>query len=472
MTVWQRGSHAEITSAHGEHRSAQQRNKRAALRPLLWRLHFFGGLLAAPIVLSLAVTGIAYAWNPQIEQLLHRDALTAVVDGSPRPLGEQVQAAREQHPDWQLSTVTPPAPGVPDGEETTGVTLTPPRAESDRFGQPAGATTVYVDPASATVTGQIVEAQRPDEWLRNLHSSWRLGPVAEPLTELAASWVLVSVLTGLYLWWPRNRRALRRAFRFSRPGRVRWRSVHSTLGVGLLVGLLVLVGTGLTWTNYAGGWIDLARSQLNSTEPAVSTQLAGGGRSANWHHEHAGGATAPEQSPADIDRVAAAVQNAGVDGAVQLEPAQEPGQAWTATVEDNRWPITATSVAVDPATGSIVDRVEWSDYPLLAQATTLGIAFHQAQLFGLANQVGLTLLALGVIALVLAGCRTWWLRRPAGGLGAPPRAGPLLRTVPLPLLLSFAVLMVLLPVLGASFLTYLAIERSTRAMRTRATQQT
>ncbi len=466
MTVWQHGSDVDASSEE-ENRSSQRRSKRAALRPLLWRLHFFGGLLIAPIVLSLAVTGIAYAWNPQIEQLLHRDTLTAVSEGPPRPLGEQVQAARDEHPDWQLSTVTPSAPEAPDGAETTGVTLTPPQAESDRFDQVVGATTVYVDPASATVTGQIVESERPDEWLRNLHSSWRLGSMAEPLTELAASWLLVSLLTGLYLWWPRNRRALRRAFRFSRPGRVRWRSIHSTLGVGLLGGLLVLVATGLTWTNYAGGWIDLARSQLNSAEPSVSTQLAGDGAGGGGHHERAPVPAQPQQSTVDINRVASAVHRAGVNGAVQLEPAQQPGRAWRATVEDNRWPITATSVAVDPSTGRIADRVEWSDYPLMAKATTLGIAFHEAKLFGVVNQIGLTLLALGVVVLVAAGYRTWWLRRPSGSLGAPPRAGPLLRTAPVPLLVGFAVLMVLLPVLGASFLVYLIIERAVRALRAR-----
>ncbi len=58
----------------------------------------------------------------------------------------------------------------------------------------------------------------------------------------------------------------------------------------------------------------------------------------------------------------------------------------------------------------------------------------------------------------------WWRRRPVGELGAPPGAGPLLRTVPVPLLIGFGLLM-LLPLLGASFLIYLAVERLTRALR-------
>lgn len=461
----------------GEMTENRAAGDRAGLRPLLWRLHFLSGFLAAPVVVSLAVTGMLFAWNLQIEAALHRDALTAVADGPARPLSEQVTAARAEHPGWEVATVTPAAPAAPSGDQTTAVTLSPPDPDTDRFGQDVGVTTVYVDPGSAAVTGQIVEANRPDEWIRNLHSNWRVGQESwlEPLSETAASWVLVSVLTGLYLFWPRNRRALARAFRFRRPGRLRARSVHTTLGVGIFAVLLLVVGTGLTWTTYAGAWIDLAKSQLQSDTPSVSTQLAGGATATGTGgHEHdssngtaSGGGPVAATDPAasSVDRVAATASAAGLTGVLALEPPDKPGQAWTASVEDSRWPIDATTVAVDPTSGQVTDRVGWGDYPLLAKATTLGIAFHQAELFGLATQIGLTVMAVALIVLILAGYRMWWLRRPAGGLGVPPRAGPLLRTVPVPLLLGFGALMVLLPTLGVSFLIYLAVERLIRAVR-------
>ncbi len=459
MTLEQ-DSRAAGTGEATENRAA---GGRPGLRPLLWRLHFLSGFLAAPVVLSLAVTGMLFAWNPQIEAALHRDALTAVSGAPDRPLAEQVRAAQATHPGYEVTAVAPAAPAADAGEQTTAVILSPPDPDTDRFGQNVGVTTVYVDPGSATVTGQIVEANRPDEWIRNLHSNWRVGQESwlEPLSETAASWVLVSVLTGLYLWWPRNRRALTRAFRFRRPGRLRARSVHTTLGLGILAALLLMVGTGLTWTTYAGGWIDIAKSQLQSDTPSVATQLAGTSAAGD-------GGTAPVATAdpaASIDRVAATASAAGLTGMLALEPPDKPDQAWTASVEDSRWPIQATTVAVDPGTGQVTDRVGWGDYPLLAKATTLGIRFHQAELFGLANQIGLTVMAVALIVLIIAGYRMWWLRRPAGGLGVPPRMGPLLRTVPVPMLLGFGALMVLLPTLGVSFLIYLAVERLTRAVR-------
>lgn len=416
---------------------------------MLWRLHFLSGFLVAPIVVSLALTGILFAWHPQLEAVIYDDALSAVAAGPAQPLAEQVTSARTARPGWELQAVIPAAEG---GQETTAVTLAPPEAGSAGFGPVEGAVIVFVDPASAQVTGQIAGTDRLDEWLRNLHSSWRLGPPAEPVTELAASWVLVSLLTGLYLWWPRSRGGWRRAFRLGRPGRPRWRSVHTWLGLGVLVALLLMVGTGLTWTRFAGTWIDLAKAQFSSQAPSASTELAS---------SNAGVAPAP-RPVASVDRIAAGARHAGLDGVVQISPPDRAGAAWTVARQDSRWPLEPTEIAVDPATGKVADRVEWPDYPLLAKATTMGIAFHQAQLFGLANQIFLTLLAVGLIVLIAAGYRMWWLRRPAGGVGAPPRAGPLLRSVPVPLLAGFGLLMVLLPMLGVSFLAYLAIERLAR----------
>ncbi len=451
--------------------------RRAGLRPLLWRLHFLSGFLIAPIVLSLAVTGILFAWNPQIEALLYRDALTAVSDGPARPLADQVRSAEEAHPGWKVTAVLPAAP---EGKATTGVTLEPPgAAPAAGFGPTEGTTTVYVDPSSARVTGEIAEAKRPGEWLRNLHSSWRLGPNAEPVTELAASWLLVSLLTGLYLWWPATRRALMKTLRpqLRRPGRARLRTLHTTLGVVVFAALLVMVGTGLTWTRFAGTWIDLTKDQFNGATPTVSTALAAGGQAEQDHAEHGSAdgsvfAAVPMTGTGRdlamrVDDVAAAAARSGVDGVVKITPAHEPGKAWKVATQDSRWPLEKTTVAVNSETRQVIDRVEWSDYPLMAKATSVGIDFHQAELFGLGNQIFLTFLAVTLIVMIVAGYRMWWLRRPAGSFGMPPQAGSLMRTAPVPLLLVFAVLMVLMPTLGVSLIAFLVIERLTRSLRRR-----
>lgn len=465
------------------------RNTRRAVEPLLVRLHFLSGFLVAPIVLSLAVTGILFAWNPQIETAMHGDTLRSSAPGAPpRPLADQVRAAQEAKPGWVVTAVTPAAPGVFEGRPTTAVAMKPAGAAGGgEFGHASGAVSVYVDPADARVTGEIDEAKRPGEWLRNMHSSWRLGDTVAPVTELAASWLLVSILTGVYLRWPVVRRSLRRAFvpRLRQAGWRRAQALHTTLGLWLSVGLLALVGTGLTWTTFAGSRVDDLQATVSSPAPAVSTALpessrAGqgppgapvpaGSDAAGGHAEH-GGAPAGPEGPAfvpdlaQVDTVAAATAQAGVVGLVKYTPPTRAGTAWKAELRDTRWPVRPVDLAVDGGDGRVVDRVDWDDRPLLAKGTSIGVYFHQATLFGVWTQVYLTVLSIGVIVLIVAGYRMWWLRRPPGSFGAPQRAGPLWRAVPVPLMAVFAVLAYAMPMLAVSFLVFLVAERLVRRVR-------
>lgn len=177
--------------------------------------------------------------------------------------------------------------------------------------------------------------------------------------------------------------------------------------------LVVQIATGLTWTRFAGKWVDAVKGMLAAEPATVSAQLP---------------ARAPD-SAGDagwdrVDAVVAAARQAGLARPLEVSPPSEPGQAWTVATVDTRWPIETTTVAVDPATAAITDRVSWAEQPAVEKATLWAIYFHTGKLFGLANQVFLTLLSLAVIALVGAGYRMWWHRRPAGELGAPLAGGP------------------------------------------------
>jgi uncharacterized iron-regulated membrane protein len=444
--------------------------RQGPLRPVLWRLHFFTGFLAAPVVVWLCLSGILFAWNPQIESAIYDEALTATADGEPRPLAEQVAAARTAYPGYDVVQVSPAGAAG----ETTGVQLKPRGAEAVGFAPAPGAVTVYVDPAGATVTGRIFESRRPAEWLRNLHSNFRIGSWADTVTELAASLALISLGSGLYLWWPRTRSALRRSFvprlRGLRRGGGRrpWRDLHASLGVLTVAALAVMVVTGLTWTDHAGRWVDVAKAALVAEPPVLQTQLTGStGEGSGSHSAHGGaGRSSGEATRWDaVDGVVVSAERAGVVRPYVVSPPAGPDDAWSVAEVDNRWPIESESVAIDPETGAVVDRLTFADNPLLEQATTVGIGFHEGTLFGLLNQIGLTVLAVALIVIVVSGYAMWWRRRPPGALGAPPRAGRLLRTVPVPLLGGFALLLALLPTLAVGFVVYLIVERLIRRFR-------
>lgn len=382
----------------------RSRDRGRLLRPILWRLHFLGGLLVAPIVLSLVVSGILFAWNPQIDALRFGSIMGAS-DGTKVPLSQQVDAAKAAHPDWPVHSIVPgfEVSGGPD--VTTAVVLDPPGGESS-FGSPLDGVAVYVDEATGRAKGEIPLADMSAEVLRKLHSSWTLGPKAEPLTELAGSWFLISLVTGLYLWWPGLRRRGTAAFAFRRNmrGRRQAKDWHNFLGVALLLPMLFLVITGLTWTEGAG------QRYTDAKETILSPPAAG---SVSTTVEGAGGAGATDA--AAIDRVSAAATQAKLTTPVRFVAPTDEASAWTVKSEDSVYPLKRDQIAVNASDGSVVDRFDYRDENWTDKLATSGILFHQAQLFGPATQVLMTILALAIAAMVAFGYRMWWLRRPAGG---------------------------------------------------------
>ncbi|RAY17096.1 PepSY domain-containing protein [Actinomadura craniellae] len=452
---------------------------RTGVWALVLRLHFYAGVFVAPFLVLAALTGLAYAFTPQLDQLVYGQELRVEqVTGQPRPLAEQIRAARTAHPEGSIATVVLPA----GPERTTAVVLSVPElGEKQR--------TVYVDPYTAQVRGELTTwfGSTPlTTWLDEMHRGLHLGATGRLYSEMAASWLWVIVGGGLLLWLGRRRRYLGKASswrvlwpRRGEKGVRRTRARHAALGLWLATGLLFLSTTGLTWSDHAGKRFDSLQQNLNSSAPALNTALPGNPASAaGGHGGHGAAGGAEHGDPAgEADRVLATARSAGLSGPVELAPPKDAHSTWSVTQADNRWPVHKDQVAVDPATGQVTARVDWADHPPLAKLSSLGIQAHMGLLFGLPNQLLLAAIACGLLTAVFLGYRMWWQRRPTRAdrrapFGRPPARGAW-RSVPLPLLLVGAPVVLLvawaLPVLGFSLLAFLVIDLALGALRRRRT---
>ncbi|MFB6849667.1 PepSY-associated TM helix domain-containing protein [Streptomyces sp. NPDC056373] len=381
---------------------------------LLTRLHFYAGVMVAPFLLVAAVTGLLYAFTPQLDSLVYDKELhVSRMGDSVLPLSEQVAAARAEHPKGTLTAVRPGS-----GDDTTQVDFSLPELGEKTH-------TVYVDPYTGDVTGQLTTwwTSTPlTTWLDVLHRDLHLGTVGNLYSEIAASWLWVLVLGGLVLWWRRRRgnriaRHLLLPDRSAKKGVRRTRSLHAVTGVWIALGLLSLSATGLTWSTYAGANFSKALDSLKSSTPYVSTSLT-----------DANAADPKSADPAAIDEVLKAARDDGLSGPVSVSVPEDGTTAWTVTQTRNLWPVGRDSVAVDPTTDQVVDRIDFADWPFLSKLTTWGVQAHMGLLFGIVNQLVLAALAIGLICVIVWGYRMWWQRRPTRAdrralLGTPPARG-------------------------------------------------
>ncbi|WP_280508573.1 PepSY-associated TM helix domain-containing protein [Nocardia flavorosea] len=371
----------------------QQPGVWARWRPLLLRLHFYGGMLAGPFILIAAVTGLLYTLTPQLDGIVFRDELT-VDEYAPqtRTLADQIAAARTVYPEAPITSVKPPT--VPS--ETTQIAFTTPEVPSDYT------RTVFVNPYTAQVQGTLTTYGMwlpIRSWFDEMHRNLHLGVAGRYYSEVAASWLWVVALGGVAMW--------------------------------IVVGLLGLSITGLTWSRFTGEHIEQLRAQLSWTTPSVTTTLPPADSRTGT----------PRELTAGADTVLHSARAAGLQPPMWMKPPAEPGDAWEVYERKRDFPTRFDAVAVDAGTGAITDESRFADWPLTAKLTGWAIDAHMGVLFGLANQIVLALLVIGLITVIVRGYRMWWKRRPTrGGWPTAPRRGVLTGLRPVEAVIAVAVL--------------------------------
>ena len=76
-----------------------------------------------------------------------------------------------------------------------------------------------------------------------------------------------------------------------------------------------------------------------------------------------------------------------------------------------------TELVIDRCSGDVLARVDLADQPVVAQAVSWGISFHQGEANGQLNRVQYTAAPAAAFAPAVSGFVAWWMRRPGGRLG-------------------------------------------------------
>jgi uncharacterized iron-regulated membrane protein len=272
----------------------------------LWRWHFFAGLFCVPFVLILSITGSIYLFKPQITNLL--EARYHGLANISAPLApDAIVAAAEK---------------AVVGSSVTHYTLpeTVDEAVKISLSTPDGAMTAYVHPSSGEVLGTQLEADTMMEIVRTIHGELLAGDFGSLIVELVASWTIVMLATGLFLWWPRNQGLLGvLVVRTGQGKRLFWRDLHAVTGIWVSGAALVLIITGLPWTNVWGDGFKWVRdvtgtaaiqqdwSQSRSDEQSEAKQALTGhedhlGHNHEGHGDHAGHSVPNDVSGANATR--------------------------------------------------------------------------------------------------------------------------------------------------------------------------
>lgn len=443
----------------------------------VWRWHFWAGLFVIPFMLILATTGIIYLFKPQLDSVMYPHQMYVQPAAVMLPYTAQVSAAQKAYPDAKISKFTPNYAANRSAE----VTFTTPNKRN---------LTLFVNPYTGEVLGERDEDNNFQSIVRKIHGELMIGKLGDYLVEMAACWGLVLLITGLYLWIPRQKFTIWGTL-IPRLGtknkRIFWRDLHAVPGFYglLLIGFLIL--TGLPWSGFWGETFANVWSQFPAQMSAnvpQSTLLTGSLNKNTDHtvpwaveklpipqsvatnqnhkgHNESNSINSKNRNSLEMavnlnSVVALAILKGAPAGFSVSFPQTETGVYTISSFPNN--PTQETTLHIDQYTGKVLADVRWKDYGLVPKAVEMGIAIHQGKLFGLANQLLMLFACLGVIVLCISGVVMWWIRRPkeAGFIGAP-ALPPHIQQWKIPLAIV-AVLGIAFPLVGLSLVTVLLLD--------------
>jgi uncharacterized iron-regulated membrane protein len=415
----------------------------------IWRWHFFAALIVIPFVLWQSITGALYLWHRELAQLAHPELMRVAPTEEVASYERQLESVTAHQPRERLAAIE-------ISDDATRSTLFFFR-DDNGLTYPA-----FVNPHTGEYLGHVASLQWLRGLTRGLHGGWPIQPYGSYLLELGASWAIVMILTGLYLWWPRNVNGLGGVLypRLRAGSRIFWRDLHATVGVYFALIVLAFLFSALPWTTLWGGkvlgTIETATHQQSPTafffasgadhHHAVSPTATSSGH----EHHHHGGADAQS-----LDQLVAAARAAGVRGTIELLPST--GGAPVNIRDQHPRAPDEVWLQLDGRSGAMLTRVVWDDFPVISRFVALGIDLHEGTFFGRVNQIFNTMMAAALVWLSVTGFIGWYRRRPERGLSAPPRRAV---RYPKAVFATAAALCVVLPLLGLSVLGIALADRA------------
>jgi uncharacterized iron-regulated membrane protein len=402
--------------------------KATSFYALAWRWHFYSGLYVVPFLLMLAVTGLVMVYFTGFQNRLGQN-IHVNPSAPPVPVSAQVQSVLAAHPGATLKEyVTPKATDLPawvviaQGERTQAVA---------------------VDPGTGAILNSVDKDHTVFAWAEKIHGTLLLGDTGDRLIEIAAGLAVVMLVTGLYLWWPRQGTRWSAVLKpnFAATGRPLWKSLHASVGFYGSVILALFLLTGHAWTGIWGGkmvqpWSSFPADKWDAPKSdATHASLNPAGlHEVAWGLEQtplpASGSTAgqrgiPAGMAVNLDSVHQFGTTLGFTGQFHIAAPQDAKGVYTLSADtmsgDLQIPTHDRTVHVDRYSGRVLADVGFADYSPMAKFMAVGVALHQGDL-GLWNALLNIVFCLAIVFLGVSGIVVWWLRRPhgAGRIGAPP----------------------------------------------------
>lgn len=254
------------------------------LRSLWFQLHKWAGISLAILIIPIALSGAALVWHDWLDEQINPQRFPAAGGAALPPSTYVENAARLAEPGERVSQIK-----MPVEVGAVQVTLMKPLPDGVRKSR----ATVWLDPKTAEPIERAGSREGVLNVLHVLHGSLMVPGMGRKVVGWVGVAMLLSSLTGLWLWWP-LKGSVGRGLRWNRRPDLN-SNLHFQAGFWISLPLAVLSATGV-WISFptvfsgvpggppGAGPLALERTNLTPEQASVGAQalVPGSAASISW----------------------------------------------------------------------------------------------------------------------------------------------------------------------------------------------
>lgn len=223
----------------------------------------------------------------------------------------------------------------------------------------------YVNPH----TNQFLGSFSPkDSWMytiRKLHGELLTGSFGTKIVELIASWMVVLILTGLYIWFPFEK-GIKGVFtiRFKEGKRILFRDLHVVLGFWFSIIYLLVLAGGFPWTDVFGKNYKKVQKLTNTGYPKT------------WNGKNFSSKKTTKKL--SLDAIISIVKEQNLPGTVTIHLPKNETSVFS--VSNNTLPLSnQQKLHFNQYSGELIHKNTWQDVGILMRTRMWLMTFHQGE---------------------------------------------------------------------------------------------
>lgn len=182
------------------------------IRNFLVKIHLYLSLFLGLILAIVGITGSIIVFDEALDKMFNSDMLSTSLVGESKPASEILNIAKDVYPDKIAAIINPPKE---DGDVFIVWFKVPKDGLEEQKHKCCSAFDWYqvmVDPINGKVLGTRnnseygLDRKHIIKTMHGLHSYLLMGSTGRNIIGISGILWLIITITGIYLWWPKNRK--------------------------------------------------------------------------------------------------------------------------------------------------------------------------------------------------------------------------------------------------------------------------